>query len=254
MTTRILLIDDEEAFLEIAKTYLMRVKGFEVEIVLSAEEALLKLRQARFDVIVSDYQMPGMNGIELLKMLKSSGDTTPFILFTGRGREDVAIDALNNGASFYLQKGGDQKSQFAELVHMIVTSTRQAQAERALRQAKDRAQQYINLAGVMLLALDKDGRVTLVNKKGCEILGYEEDRILGKSWFENFLPESRREGVRAVFDGLMRGELGPLEHQPPAPVLCRGGAVRLVAFANNGATDPCAGIRSHPSGAARVCS
>jgi len=232
MAIRILLIDDEEALLEIAKIFLEQEQGFEVETSLSAQDALDKLKRDRFDVIISDYQMPGMNGIELLKKLKSAGDTTPYILFTGRGREDVAIDALNNGASFYIQKGGDPKSQFAELVNMIEASARQARAEKTLRQEKDRAQQYINLAGVMLLALDKHGKVTLVNKKGCEILGYEEDQILGKSWFENFLPENRRDDVKVIFNGLMRGELGPLEHQPPAPVLCGGGVVRRIAFTN----------------------
>jgi PAS domain S-box-containing protein len=218
--------------LEIAKIFLEREQGFKVDTSLSAQEALDRLKRDRFDVIVSDYQMPGMNGIELLKKLKSAGDTTPYILFTGRGREDVAIDALNNGASFYLQKGGDPKSQFAELVNMIETSARQARAEKTLRQEKDRAQQYINLAEVMLLALDKHGKVTLINKKGCEILGYEENQILGKSWFESFLPESRRDEVKAIFNGLMRGELGPLEHQSPFPVLCRHGVERRIAFTN----------------------
>ena len=232
MVIRILLIDDEEAHLEIAKVFLEQEQGFKVDTSLSAQEALDRLKRERFDVIISDYQMPGMNGIELLKTLKSAGDTTPYILFTGRGREDVAIDALNNGASFYLQKGGDATSQFAELVNMIETSARQSRAEKALLQEKDRAQQYINLAGVMLLALDKHGKVTLINKKGCEILGYEEDQILGKSWFENFLRERCRDEVKVIFNGLMRGELGPLDHQPSFPVLCKGGAERRIAFTN----------------------
>ena len=60
-----------------------------------------------YEVIVSDYQMPGMNGIEFLKRLRSQLGHIPFILFTGRGREEVAIEALNCGADFYLQKGGD---------------------------------------------------------------------------------------------------------------------------------------------------
>jgi len=229
---RILLIDDDVALLDIAKIFLQKEKGLAIDTSLSAEEALDKLKRNRFDVIVSDYLMPGMNGIELLKKLKSEGNPTPFILFTGRGREDVAIDALNNGASFYLQKGGDPKSQFAELVNIIKTSARQAQAENMLRQEKDRAQQYIDLAGVMLLALDKDGKVTLVNGKGCEILGYEEDQILGKSWFDNFLKENRRDEVKAVFNGLMRGELEQPKHQFTNSVLCRGGVERRIAFTN----------------------
>ena len=59
--------------------------------------------------------MPDMNGIEFLKKVRASGNTIPFVLFTGRGREEVVIEALNEGANFYLQKGGEPKSQFAEL-------------------------------------------------------------------------------------------------------------------------------------------
>ena len=72
-----------------------------------------------YDAIVSDYQMPGMDGIGFLKEVRSSGNTVPFILFTGRGREEVVIQALNEGANFYLQKGGDPIAQFAELSHKI---------------------------------------------------------------------------------------------------------------------------------------
>ena len=72
MVIRILLIDDEEAHLEIAKTFLEQEKGFKIVTSLSAQEALDRLKRDRFDVIVSDYQMPGMNGIELLKKLKSA--------------------------------------------------------------------------------------------------------------------------------------------------------------------------------------
>jgi PAS domain S-box-containing protein len=232
MAIRILLIDDEKALLEIAKIFLEREEGFAVNASISAEEALDILKVDRFDVIVSDYQMPGMNGIELLKKLKSMGDATPFILFTGRGRENVAIDALNSGASFYLQKGGDVMSQFAELVNAIKISVREARAEKRLREEKDRAQQYFDLAGVMLVALDKHGQVTLINKKGCEILGYEEDQILGKSWLEDFLPEDCRDDVGAVFNRLMRGEFGQSEREVTNRILCKGGAERRIAFTN----------------------
>jgi len=59
--------------------------------------------------------MPETNGIDFLKLIRSRDDPIPFILFTGRGREEVVIEALNSGADFYLQKGGDPSSQFKEL-------------------------------------------------------------------------------------------------------------------------------------------
>ena len=59
-----------------------------------------------YDAIISDYQIPDMDGIEFLKKVRSSGNSIPFIIFTGKGREEVVIEALNAGADFYLQKGG----------------------------------------------------------------------------------------------------------------------------------------------------
>lgn len=115
----ILLVDDEPELLNVTKIYLERAGGISVQIFSCAETALVACSSRRYDVIISDYEMPGLNGITFLKRLRSAGDQTPFILFTGRGREVVAIEAMKEGASFYLQKGGDPKAQFAELVTMI---------------------------------------------------------------------------------------------------------------------------------------
>ena len=63
-----------------------------------------KMAMSHYDAIICDYQMPEMNGIDLLKMVRAGGNKIPFIMFTGRGREEVLIEALNSGADFYLQK------------------------------------------------------------------------------------------------------------------------------------------------------
>jgi PAS domain-containing protein len=70
--------------------------------------------------------------------------------------------------------------------------TARVQAEHALQGSRRRAQQYLNIVGVMLIAVDAAGRIQLINRKGCEILGASEADILGKNWFEHFLPERIR--------------------------------------------------------------
>jgi PAS domain S-box-containing protein len=129
----VLLVDDEPAILDVAQIFLERGGGMKVSLSESGPDALKMLGLHPFDIIVSDYEMPGMNGIELLKEVKSRDPDTPFIIFTGRGREHVAIEALNLGASFYLQKGGDPKSQFAELKNMIEQAVRHKVAEEEVR-------------------------------------------------------------------------------------------------------------------------
>ncbi|MCC7569271.1 MAG: response regulator, partial [Candidatus Methanofastidiosa archaeon] len=107
----ILYVDDEDGFRELTKLYLERAGDVCVDTAASAREALALLREQGYDAVVSDYQMPHMDGVAFLRTLRASGSTTPFILFTGKGREEVVIKAYESGADFYLQKGGEPRSQ-----------------------------------------------------------------------------------------------------------------------------------------------
>ena len=104
---QILMVDDEVSILEQAKIFLKRKDDrLDIDTATSAEEALQKLSVTDYDAIVSDYQMPGMDGLDLLKTLRKERESSiPFIILTGRGDEDVAVEALNNGANSYLRKG-----------------------------------------------------------------------------------------------------------------------------------------------------
>jgi PAS domain S-box-containing protein len=130
---RVLYVDDEPGLLDIARIFLERAGDFSVTTSASAEEALGSLSTRSYDVIVSDYQMPGRDGIVFLKDVRQRFGDIPFILFTGRGREEIVIDAINNGADFYIQKGGDPAAQFAELAHKIRHAVRRQAVERDLQ-------------------------------------------------------------------------------------------------------------------------
>ncbi|MDD4254702.1 MAG: response regulator [Methanofollis sp.] len=116
----VLLVDDDPMILDITRLYLERWGEFSVTTCEGATEALDILDNRSFDAIISDYEMPDMDGIEFLKVVRERGETSPFIIFTGHGREEIGIEAHNGGANFYLQKGGDPKKQFATLKNMVV--------------------------------------------------------------------------------------------------------------------------------------
>ena len=124
---RVLYVDDEPGLLQICKLFLERTGRYSVDTIESAAAAL-PLLTGDYDAVISDYQMPEMDGIEFLKRVRASGNTVPFILFTGRGREEVVIQAIDEGADFYIQKGGDPRSQFAELTHKVQIAVENHQA------------------------------------------------------------------------------------------------------------------------------
>jgi CheY-like chemotaxis protein len=127
---RVLHVDDERGFLQVAKQCLEIIGHFQVDTASSAEEAMEKVKKEKYDAVVCDYQMPGEDGLQFLMKLREKGDSIPFIIFTVRGREEVAIKALNLGADRYLNKFGDPEVVYAELAH----SVRQAVERRKYRQ------------------------------------------------------------------------------------------------------------------------
>ena len=190
---RVLYVDDEPVLLGLAKIFLEKSGGFQVWTSPSAEEALGTPLNSSYDAIVSDYQMPGMDGIAFLKSVRERFGDLPFILFTGRGREEVVIEAINNGADFYLQKGGDPKAQFAELAHKIrqAVAGQRAQAElrnaydriiaskeelaRSEQQAKESENKFRDLADrlpQMVFETDMDLRITYVNQHTIVAYGF----------------------------------------------------------------------------------
>jgi len=186
----ILLVDDEKSILEITKIFLEREGGINVDTVISAEEGFSRLESGDYDVIISDYDMPGMDGIFFLKELRARGDNTPFIMFTGRGRESVAIEALNSGATFYLQKGGDPMSQFADLRNAIIQTAQRKFAEEEVLKARDFLNNIINSIADPVFVKDHEHRWILLNDAYCELMGNPRDQLLNRT-DHDFFPKDK---------------------------------------------------------------
>jgi len=125
----VLYVDDDPILLDIGKLYLEQSGTIQVELLDSASTALEKLRATRYDAVISDFQMPEMDGIAFLKAVRAEHPHLPFIIFTGKAREDIIIEALNNGADYYTQKGGDPRPQFTDLIHNIERAVERKQAQ-----------------------------------------------------------------------------------------------------------------------------
>jgi PAS domain S-box-containing protein len=192
----ILVVDDEPDLLDLAVEYLGEPASWTVLTAPSADAALAVLAGRPVDAIVADYEMPGTNGIELLKHLRTKGDMTPFIIFTGRGREVVAMEALNYGADFYVQKGGDPEAAFGVLRNMVEKAV---ERRRAVDEAAALAERVEHQAQVLdeilssipdpVLIMDKEGTVTYANLTAAKVLGFSRMAILGRHVRELAIPE-----------------------------------------------------------------
>lgn len=130
-----------------------------------------------------------------------------------------------------IQYGG----QLATLATVRDVSAQKA-AEEQLKRERDLVRRYLDVAGVMIVVINRDGTVRLINKKGAALLGYEEEEIVGRNWFSRFLPERLREEIAALFGKLISGELNPAEYVESF-VVTRQGEERLVAWHNTVLTD-----------------
>ncbi|MCK9591029.1 MAG: PAS domain S-box protein [Methanoregula sp.] len=194
----VLYVDDEPALLEIAKLFLETSNEFVVDTRPSAQVGLDLLKDHSFDAIISDYQMPDMDGIAFLKVVRERFGDIPFILFTGRGREEVVIEAINNGADFYLQKGGDPTAQFAELSHKILQAVRRRQVEISLKESERRYRDVVETQTEFISRFKPDGIHVFANEAYCRHFKKRPDEIIGHRFIPT-IPEEDRDRVRRHF-------------------------------------------------------
>lgn len=215
--TTVLYVDDEADLLEIGKVFLELHGEFSVETITDASEALTLLYSKRFDAIISDYQMPLMNGIEFLKQVRGSGNTIPFILFTGRGREEVVIQALNEGADYYLQKGGDPNSLFAELSHKVTLAVQKREADAALEASEERYRAVVEGQTELICRFSPDGILTFVNEAYCRYFNLEKEQCLGTSYQIFMSPDDATRMQQYLATLTVESPVAQIEHRMHLP-------------------------------------
>ena len=204
---RVLHVDDDPDLVEIAAIQLERHDDrFSVETAASADEALDRFSLDCLDCIVSDYDMPGRNGIEFLETVREDSPEIPFILYTGKGSEEVASDAISAGVTDYLQKQHGT-SQYAVLANRIANAVEQYRSKREAEAASERLSLFFEQSPLGVIEWDEDFTVTRLNEQAEAILGYDEADLLGEGW-EVLVPESDREQVDEVVADLLAAEGG----------------------------------------------
>ena len=180
----ILHVDDDASLLSISKTILQSENKFEIDNVTSVDDAFSRLKTFCYDAIISDYEMPIKNGLEFLKELREQKNNIGFVIFTGRGREEVAVKALNLGADRYIDKNGSPETVYCELANAIIEIAERKKAKSLLVESEAKYRMLVeeSLQGIMI-ARGLPPQIIFANSAMSKMLGYAVEE------FTSFSPQ-----------------------------------------------------------------
>lgn len=129
----------------------------------------------------------------------------------------------------------DKKPTYDELEQKVVELEKKISEYRKIVESQSQheftAQSYLDIAKVIMVAINARGEITLINKKGCEILEYSENELIGKIWFNTCVPEGKRKDIIDIFQKLMEGEIENIEYFQN-PVVTKNGNERIIDWYN----------------------
>ncbi len=242
-SARVLIVDDE-----IRNRTLMEVmlspEGFILQTAVSGEEALQMVAEEAPDLILLDIMMPGIDGYQVAAKIKGDRATAniPVIMVTALDDCQSRLFGLSAGAEDFITKPVDRLDLCARVRHLLRVKAHSDYLDQYhqtlesdvsaltvdLRHERERAQRYLDTPGVIAVALDPEGRITLVNRYACSTLGWTAEELLGRDWISQCVPERIWDALKGKFRELIGGEL-PL-HQNP--IVTRDGVERLIEWRN----------------------
>jgi len=197
----ILCVDDETLLLEVFQDFFDREPGFSVTTCTNATDALEQLSTRVFDVIIADYGLPDMDGINVLRETRAQGFSGIFIIITGKHRAHVAIDALNNGADYYVQKGGGIINDMAALVEYIRNGVGKIRENRALIEREILYHSIIESQSDLICRFLPEGEIRFVNESYAAFVGLNNEECIGSNFF-SLLPQKDAKRIAGQLQAL----------------------------------------------------
>lgn len=216
---RVLHVDDEPGLADMVATFLEREHDrISVQTATSPADGLQELAAHDIDCIVSDYDMPGMNGIEFLAAVREDYPELPFILYTGKGSEEIASDAISAGVTDYLQKESGA-SQYTVLANRVTNAVAQYRSRQAVQETERKLSELAERTDDVLFMFDGDwSELLFVNSAYEEIWGGSIDELEEDptSFLDLVHPEDK-EAARESVEQLLEGESSLVEYRVVRP-------------------------------------
>ncbi|SDF83133.1 two-component system, cell cycle response regulator [Methanolobus vulcani] len=204
---KVLIVDDEQAIVELMGLYLK--SDYDVIPAYSGQEALDKVKAEKPDIILLDVMMPDMNGYEVCRVLKTSVETQflPVVMVTALSGKDDRIKGIEVGADEFLGKPVNR----LELVTRVKSLLRIKHLQDKVLAERNEAMNYLDIAGFVVFVLDGDMKINLVNRKGNEVLGYDEFELIGHDFVKFLVPEEKCTELQDELTKIISGESEPPE-------------------------------------------
>ncbi|MBN2111447.1 MAG: PAS domain S-box protein [Methanosarcinaceae archaeon] len=230
---RILVVDDDPVNVHLLEAQL--VNEYDVLTAFSGGEALKLLDEEKADLIVLDVMMPGIDGYETCRRIKSSKEAcfVPVVIVTALSSRDDILESIRAGADDFLTKPIDRVELLTRAKNLIKSKDLH---ERLLAES-ERARKYLEVAGSMIVALDPKGNIVLTNAKCCEELEYSEDELIGSNWFDTVILPEDREKMLEVFNRILNGDLDSVEYFENC-IFTKNGEKKLLSWQNSYMRDP----------------
>lgn len=209
---RILAVDDDPSLLDLTATFLERERDqFDVITRTRADKALSELRSGEIEVdaIVSDYDMPTRNGLEFLEGVREHYPEIPFILFTGKGSEEIASKAISAGVTDYLQKETGA-SQYSVLANRLANVVEKDRTRQQLRESEQKFSKLVENSSDFISIVSTEGRFEYVSPSCEHIIGHTQQEMIGESVFTYVHPDDRQEVMETFFEAVEDPDMNPV--------------------------------------------
>lgn len=234
-TKKILLVEDNPGDARLILIYLNKdlKQNYDVVVARTLSASLKLLEDSDFDIVIMDLALPDSQGMDTFQQIHEARPDLPIIVLTVLDDKQKAAEAIQSGAQDYLVKGNLQPEVISRAISYSIERKR---AERRIRREQEKTQHYLDIAGVILLVLDNDGKVEMINQHGCDTLGYSEDEVIGKDWVTTFVPK-RIQGVVSQNHKKVLSERGGDYNRYENSIVAKGGEERIISWRNTAIYD-----------------
>ena len=201
---RVLHADDDPDLAQVTGSFLEREdERIDVETVSNATDGIARIEAGGIDCVVSDHDMPGPNGIEFLRRVRERDPSLPFILYTGKGSETVASEAISAGVTDYLQKSGGTE-QYEILANRIADAVSKRRAEREAERTRTHLRAITDNSMDAIVTIDADDTIRFANPAVERLFGYAPDELEGEP-LSTLMPDREVAAYREAIDRYASG-------------------------------------------------